>query len=326
MSAEVMLLTTGGTIEAVGDGPLDLDGYMFTGMRVPAEQLLADVRDALPDVSIAFAPLATIPSPDVTSEHWLALRDAIVGRGSEAASFVVTHGTNTLEETALFLDLTLSAPATVVLTGAMRPAGAIGADGPANLVAAVRVAREPASRGRGVLVVLGGTVHAASRVTKHASDTIESFSSPGTGPVARVGLDGRVRFHAPPAGRDTVELPEGLTRLPRVDVVVAHSESDGAHAVASVEHGARGIVLAGTGGGFPSEQQRSALEAAREQGVWVCRAGRGAAATADANRAFPGWLAAGTMRPWQARVVLAVCLAGGVAPERCQALLDRHGS
>ena len=322
----MLLLTTGGTIEAVGDGPLDLDGYMFTGLRVRPDDLLDGVRSVLPGIPIALEVLASIPSPDVTSQHWLELRRAILARGLSADAIVVTHGTNTLEETALFLDLTLGVDSLVVLTGAMRPASAVGSDGVTNLVAAVRVASDPRSHGRGVLVVVGRDIHAAGRVTKHASDVFEAFSAVSGGPLGRVGYDGGVRFHGAACPRDVVALPEDLGALPRVDVVLAHSEADGVHIAASVANGAQGIVLAGTGGGFPTVRQRAALEVARERGVWVCRAGRGAAANADANHAFPGWLAAGVMRPWQARVVLAVCLAAQVEPVRCQAILDELGS
>lgn len=322
----VVLITTGGTIESVGRGPLDLDGYMFTGLRIPPQKLLDDLRTFLPDAEIELAPLPPTPSPDVTSRDWFALRERVLECNDGSNVHVITHGTNTLEETALFLDLTLPVTRPVVLTGAMRPASALGSDGLFNLVAAVRVALDEDSAGRGVLVVMGAAVHAAAHVTKHASDRLEAFASPSNGPVGRIRAEGRVLFHSKPLPRNPVEIPIGVSTLPRVDVVLAHADADAAHIDASVHHGALGLVVAGTGSGFPTARQRKALERASSSGVWVCRAARGSSANADTSPAFPGWLAAGSARPWQARIVLGVCLAAGVSIERCQDLLNEIGS
>jgi len=325
-AASVSLLTTGGTIEAVGDGPLDLDGYMFTGLRVAPAELVDGIDVLSLGVALTIEPLQTIPSPDITSRDWLRIRQEVLERLPHRDAIVVTHGTNTLEETALFLALTVPSRIPIVLTGAMRPARSIGSDGQANLVAALRVAATPESADRGVLVVMDDVIHDARRVTKERSDSISAFTSPGHGPVGRVGSDGRVRFHGAPCPPTLIPIPDGLQHLPRVDVVSSHADADGVHIEASVLAGAKGIVLSGTGSGHPTAAQREAMDAARESGVMVCRAARGGRSNADASANFSGWTAAGSLRPWQARIVVAVCLAAGMEVAGCEQVLQGLGT
>lgn len=322
----VLLVTTGGTIEALGRDQLDFDGYMGTGRSVDPGELLAGLIGSGLETHVELLRMGNIPSPALTSSHWLRLLRELRRRAESCDGIVVTHGTNVLEETAIFLDLTLDVEIPVVLTGAMRPFSAVGYDGTANLVAGVRVAADSTSRGRGVLVVLGNTIHAARRVTKTASDALDAFTSPSGGPVGRIGLDGTIRYYSHFAQSSRVlKISDELDALPRVDVVLSHVDADGMLVRASVANGAKGIVLAGSGAGFPSADQWSALDEAQASGVVVCRTGRGAGAKADRNEVLEGWLAAGSLRPWQARSALAVCLAAGLGPAECQLVLDEYG-
>src|SRR5690606_35906081 len=181
-----------------------------------------------------------------TDAVWMALADTLAEL--ETAGYdgaVITHGTNTLEETAFFLDLVLASDMPVVLTGAMRPANALSSDGQLNLVNAIRVAASPESRGRGVLVALNDTVHAARFVTKGSTFRVDAFRSPDVGPLGYADADGTVVFYQAPRQRLHVDVP-ATEQLPRVDIVVSYSAADGALIDVSVAAGAAGIVSVGT--------------------------------------------------------------------------------
>ena len=154
----------------------------------------------------------------------------------------------------------------------MRPATALSADGPANLRDAVTVAADPAARGRGVLVVMNGAIHAARHVTKTDTTDVGAFRSPLAGPVGHVDAAG-ARLVAPPRGpRDALPLPD--VPLPRVDIVTAHAGMDGALVEAALAAGARGIVLAGVGGGNASRAALDALARAAASGILAIRSTR----------------------------------------------------
>jgi L-asparaginase/Glu-tRNA(Gln) amidotransferase subunit D len=177
---------------------------------------------------------------------------------------VVTHGTDTLEETAYLLDLTVASAKPVVLCGAMRTFSDPGSDGPANLTTAVRVAAHRDAAGRGALVVVGEEIHAAARVRKWHTQRLDAFRS-GLGPVG--GLDrGRVRFHAPPARGPVLRSRRLVTA---VDLHVLAAGSDAAPLRASLARGARGLVLEGTGAGNVPPSVLAAVHAALRAGVPV---------------------------------------------------------
>ena len=241
---------------------------------------------------------------------------------------VVTHGTDTAEETAFLLDLTLPAGKPVVLVGAMRPADAVGSDGMRNFANAVRVASDPASAGRGGLVVMGDTIFAAIDVRKAATSSIDAFRgfprghlgmvTPLTlewfGPPDRVGAE--ARFDWPPA-------------LPRVEVVYGHAGMDSGQIDGALQRGAKAIVLAGMGQGNAPAGVLDALQDAAREGVLVIRASRVDEGSVDRNLEVDddarGFVAARSHNPQKARILAMLLVASGVTdPLAAQEAFDRR--
>lgn len=318
------VVTTGGTIEALGPGPHDLDGYMHSGRALAPGALLDAVPSGHRGGELVHVPFRSVPSPSVTDRDWRELAQLLDTIADDVDGIVVTHGTNTLEETAWFLELIWDRPTPLVLTGAMRPASALSADGPRNVANAASVAAEPGSRGRGVLVVMGTLVLSARDVTKVSTDQVDAFAARHSGPVGYVDLDGRVRFTGP-GWRRPVADPSILRRtsLPRVDVITSYANADGVTVDALVAAGAQGIVSAGTGAGHPSDAEIAALRAAQAAGTVICRATRVPRGAVLADREYPGWVAAGRLSPWQARTLLSVALVSSRDPAALQDVFDR---
>jgi L-asparaginase len=237
----VHILFTGGTISMRRD-PL-------TGAALPAlsgREIVARVPGLRREARLRLEDLARLPGPHVTPTWMWRLRGHVeeVLEDPAVHGVVVTHGTDTLEETAFLLDLTVASSKPVVLCGAMRTFSDPGWDGPANLTAAVRTAAHDDTAGRGTLVVVGEEIHAASRVRKWHTQRLDAFRSE-LGPVGVLDR-GRVRFHAPPF-RSPVLQP--LRLVTAVDLHVLAAGSDELLIRASLARGARGLVLEGTGAG-----------------------------------------------------------------------------
>ncbi len=305
----IHLLATGGTIAGEAD-PDARPGRYRAGVR-PVEALLAAVPG--PD---ALGPLAArqilaLDSKDMTPADWLTLLAATRAALDEpaCAGVVILHGTDTLEETAWFLHLTLPAGKPVVLTGAMRPADHPAADGPANLRAALRLAASPEACDKGVLVVMNGQIFGARGVVKARSTGLDAFESPEPWQSARP--DGRF------AGLQVAELP-------RVDILPGYAGAPADLIDASVAAGARGLVLALAGNGSVPAAWLPALRAARRQGVAIVRGSRAAGpveADANADDTGEGWLTAGDQPPPKARIALMLGLASGLGGEALRAVL-----
>jgi L-asparaginase len=315
----VAVVTTGGTIDSLGADRLDLAAYLETGRRLDPGALLAGIPELAAVADVTEVPFRRLRAHAMTDEDLADLRDLVAGilARDEADGVVVTHGTNTLEETASLLQLTVAGDAPIVITGAMRPASALSADGPLNLVDAVRVAASPDARGLGALVVMDDTIHGARDVTKSNTMRTNAFSDGAAGPLGRVDGDGRVLMtHLPGRGTALHGRFAGtdLRALPRVDVVVSYQGADGALVDAAVVAGARGIVSAGTGAGYPTPGEVEALERAAAAGIVVCQASRVGAGRVPPVPALVarGWVAADDLQPWKARVLLRLALATGV--------------
>ena len=314
----VAVVTTGGTIDSVGADRLDLAAYLETGRRLEPGALVASIPELASVARVTEVPFRRLRAHAMTDADLADLRDLVVAilDRREADGIVVTHGTNTLEETAWLLHLTLAAEAPVVLTGAMRPASALSADGPLNLAEAVRVAASHEARGLGVLVVMDDTIHGAREVTKANTLRLDAFASPLAGPVGRVDGDGRVVITGRPARATTLRgafADVDLRALPRVDVVVSYQGADGALVDAAVAAGATGIVSAGTGAGYPTPREVEALERASRAGVVVCQASRVGSGRVPpvASIIARDWVAADDLVAWKARVLLRLALAAG---------------
>jgi len=296
----VVILGTGGTIAGTAVRPDDLVGY--TSGALGADALVAAVP-VLAGQAIEAETLARLDSSDMDHATWAALRERAgfhLAR-SEVAAVVVTHGTDTLEETAFFLHRTLAASKPLVLTAAMRPASALSADGPQNLLDAVTVAREPGARG--VLVVLAGRVHSGADLRKLHGWRVDAFGSGDAGPLAVVEDGGLRQFRAWPGA----PLHAAAARLgdaadwPVVDIVTSHAGARGRTLEALLAAGTQGIVIAGTGNGSVHTELEQAARRAIAAGVPVRRASRcllGGVVGVPAD-ALPS---AGALTPQQARI------------------------
>ncbi len=315
----IIVLATGGTIAGRAASSSDVTGYQSGVIGV--DTLLNAVPKIQDAADVKGEQLSNIDSKDMTDDIWrrLAARIHEILTANEADGIVVTHGTDTMEETALFLSLTVKSEKPVVLTGAMLPATARNADGPRNLTDAVRVAANPESAGKGVLVVMNGEIHAARNVTKAHTTKIDAFESPDSGPIGRIDPSGIVfeRSPLPPMQPQfSAELP-----LPRVDILYGHEGDDGALVEAALHAGAEGIVYAGLGNGsIPAEAEKQLAKAAAA-GVVVIRASRtkgGAVVPAAPSYATEGFIDSGALNPQKARVLLRLALTKTQDPAEIQ--------
>jgi L-asparaginase len=325
----VALIATGGTIDSVGHDRLDLWKYGATGKRLGPGELLAAVPEVQDIADVAEIEFRKLASHALVDADWLDLARTIqaIVEADSANGIVVTHGTNTLEETAYFLTLALKTDRPVVVVGSMRPASALSADGYLNLVNAIRVAASPVARGQGVVVVLNDTILSARDVTKTATYRVETFNGRDLGPLGYADADGQVVFSHQTLRRHTLETEfdvRDLTSLPRVDVVVSYVGADGALIDAAVAAGARGIVSAGTGSGRPTPAEEDALVRAHQRGVVICQSSRvgSGRVVRGPSQTKHGFVAADNLQPWKARVLLALALTKTSDPDEIQRMFD----
>ncbi len=321
----VAILATGGTI--AGAQPKEGDpGYKAGSLSVESLVAAAPGLDKL--ARIKGEQIASIGSQDMNDEVWfkLARRANEVLAGSDVAGIVVTHGTDTLEETGFFLGLVLKSDKPVVLVGSMRPATSTSPDGPLNLYNGVATAADPASRGKGVLVVVNDDIHAARDIQKTNTTDVQTFTSPNRGQIGEA-YYGKVRYFNTPTTRHTTRSEfslDGVAALPRVDIVYAHENVDGALVRASVAAGAKGIVLAGVGDGNATKDMMAALEEAAKAGVIVVRSTRVGSGIVRRNIEVDddkaGFVAAQELNPAKARILLRLAL----TKTRDKAVLQRY--
>ncbi|MEZ5909827.1 MAG: asparaginase [Hyphomicrobiaceae bacterium] len=312
---KVALIGTGGTISAVGKGPLDLQDYTETGRMLHADELLARFPDVASVADVTPVRFRAVPSTAISFPEWkevVLLADKLVTEQPGLAGIVVNHGTATLEETAYALSLTAKVPVPIVLVGAQRPSSALSTDAGLNLVNAVRTAASPDARGLGVLVVLNDEIHAAREVTKTSNFRLQTFRTPDFGALGHCDGDA-VAFYRRPLRRaapDTEFDIRTLERLPRVDIAYGHAGSDGTAVRAFVEAGAEGIVAAGLPPGMSTPADYEALKAAAAGGVIVLQSSRAMSGRTYANHRSRagGFLAADNLTPQKARILLALAL------------------
>jgi L-asparaginase len=309
----VVVLATGGTI--AGAAASDVQAA-YTSGQVGVEQLLAAVPQAKKLANMRGEQVANIGSQDMNDEVWLKLARRVNEIVAEPGvdGVVITHGTDTIEETGYFLNLVVKSRKPVVLTAAMRPSTALSADGPLNFFNAVAVAAHKDAAGRGVLVVVNDWIHGASSLTKASTTAVQTFLSPLRGLVGTVAY-GECEFYRGPVGRNTLDSEfslDGVTALPRVDIVMAHENMDGALIDAAVAAGAKGVVIAGVGNGNMTKPALDALAAQAKKGI-VCvrssrvvtgRVGRKVEVDDDAL----GLVASDDLNPQKSRVLLRLAL------------------
>ena len=328
---KVALIFTGGTIDSLGADRLDLAWYIETGKRLEEGQLVGSLPELGEIATVEEVPFRRLPSHALVDQDWLDMVELIHGivESGGADGVVITHGTNTLEETAYFLNLVLKTDKPVVLVGSMRPASALSADGYLNLVNAVRVAADPESQGHGVLVVMNDRIYGARDLTKTATYRVEAFQGRDLGPLGFADADSRVCYYHRPTKKHTTETEfdlAGVKSLPRVDVVLSHAGADGAMIEASVAAGAKGVVCAATGAGRPTPAQDEAFDRAGEKGVMMClcsRVGSGRVVRSP-SLLRRGFVAGDNLQPWKARVLLALALGVTDDPDAIQRMFDTY--
>jgi len=282
----IKVLATGGTIAGAQTTQADA-GYKSGTFSV--DDLIKAVPQLKNIAELSGEQVANIGSQTMNHEVWLKLAARVneVLKSSDVDGVVITHGTDTMEETAYFLSLVVKSDKPVVLVGSMRPATAISADGPINLYNGVALAGSPAAKGRGPMVVLNDTIHYAREAQKMHTTHMDTFDSPNRG-IAGVMNTGKAYFYSIISTRHTTTSEfsiDGLTvaNLPLVVVVYSYANLGGEVIDAIVEKGAKGIVLAGVGDGNTTDAALAALERAAKKGVAVVRCSRTGSGIVDRN-------------------------------------------
>lgn len=328
---KLALIGTGGTIAGAASTASSSTDYQ------PASLSLAALVDNLPELRQRFDIEVTQPlqlaSYDLRPQHWLGLHAAVMqaANNPDVAGIVVTHGTDTLEETATFLHLSVDTHKPIVVVGAMRPATAYSADGPANLLDACSVAACPGARGRGTLVVMNGRIHSGLWVGKRHVSSVEAFDSPLAGAVGEVADQAvqwfRAAGRAPTVAWQAPERWAAPSLWPRVDIAVAYAGVDETAMRAFVAAGAQGIVHAGLGNANTPTAYRAFVQSLPAQGVLVARCARfisgsvtRASVYADAQH---GILTAGPLPPHKVRIVMLLGLAHGMTGPEIQDWIDQ---
>jgi L-asparaginase len=329
----IAVLATGGTIAGSAQDATSTAGYQAGVVGVG--QLLAAVPALAALASIHAEQVASIDSKDMPLALWttLAQRVNALLASDDTDGIVITHGTDTLEETAYLLHLTVKSAKPVVLTAAMRPSSALSADGPLNLLNAVSVAANRAAHGQGVLVAFNNRIHSARDVVKTSTFAVEAFQSPEVGALGWV-QDGRVEFQRRVVRPHTTASQFAIESTsndawPAVEVVTSYAGATRVMVDALVKAGVRGIVVAGTGNGSIHVALQQGLAEAAAHGIAVVRASRVGSGHVMHNGAASddalGFVSANSLNAYKARVLLMLALAAGnTAPAALQRVFDLY--
>jgi len=313
----VWVLSTGGTIAGAGASSTNLAEYR--GGTILGEELVRAVPEIKQFANVKVEQIVNVGSPNITLENLLTLANGInkiFAEDPKVAGVVVTHGTNTMEETAYFLNLTVKYDRPVVLVGAMRPSTAISADGPLNLLNAVRTATSPEARGKGVLIVMNDEINGARDATKTNTYRVETFRSPELGYLGYVDED-KVTFYRTSTKRHTVNSEfdvSGLRELPRVDIVYSYVEPNVTMVRALHADGAKGIVFAGTGAGlisnFEKDAEKAILSSSSESKPLLVRSNRTGNGRVIGRKEYDelGYVPADNLNPQKSRILLMLAL------------------
>ena len=328
----VALIITGGTIDSIGKDRLDLAWYIEAGKRLGDGELLQQLPELKSIAQVAEIPFRRLPSHALVDKDWLDLVRTIhsIFDQDKADGVVITHGTNTIEETAYFLNLTSKTDKPVVVVGSMRPSSAISADGYLNVVNAVKVAADPSSRGRGCLLVMNDTIFNGRDVTKNATYRVEAFQSRDLGPLGYADGDGKIAYYHTPVKKHTVDTDFDVRKmqsLPRVDIVVSYVGADGKMIEAAAAAGAKGIVSAGTGAGRPTPAEDDAFDRMyKETGMIMCLCSRVASGRVVRSPGLTkrGFVAGDNLQPWKARLLLSLALTKTTNADEIQRMFDTY--
>ncbi|SFU93791.1 type II asparaginase [Pseudoduganella namucuonensis] len=312
--ANVTILATGGTI--AGSGATSTTTVGYTAATVGVQQLIQSVPELAKVANVTGEQVFQIASESMTNEHWLALAKRVNAllTQSNVDGVVITHGTDTMEETAYFLNLVVKSRKPVVLVGAMRPSTAMSADGPINLYNAVLLAAHPDAVGKGVLVAMGDQIHGARDVSKTNTSTPDAFKTTELGMLGYL-QGGKPFFYRVSTRKHTADSEfdiGGLTALPQVDIVYGYANMNSVALDAFVAAGAKGVIHAGVGDGSLAARVKPALSAARQKGVVIVRSSRVGqgilARNGEANDDQLDFVVSDTLSPQKARILLMLAL------------------
>lgn len=319
----IRVLATGGTIAGAQASATD---YGYKSGAYDVNSLLAAVPNLDKLAVITGEQVANIGSQDMNDEVWLELAKRLNAVLAEPGTdgVLITHGTDTLEETSYFLTLVTQSDKPVVMVGSMRPATATGADGPANIYNGVAVLANPGARGKGTLVSLNDVIHYARNVVKTDTTSVQTFESINRGPAGVVHT-GKVQWFEPmdrKVGKATGFSVDGLDKLPRVDIIYAHANMSADLIDAAIRNGARGIVVAGVGDGNMTGAALDTLAKAAKSGVVVVRSTRLPSGIVlrnnEVNDDQMGFIASGELNPPKSRVLLQLALTKTSDPVQIQ--------
>jgi L-asparaginase len=309
----VVILATGGTIAGAAASATKA-GYTSGQVGI---QAMVDAVPGIEDLAnIKGEQVANVGSQDMTFDilTTLAKRINTLLERRDVDGVVVTHGTDTMEESAYFLNLTVKSDKPVVMVGSMRPSTALSADGPLNLYNAVAVAADPQAKGRGVLVVMNDQIHGAHSLTKTSTTEVQTFMSPQRGLVG-VSSYGKNDYYNVPEWKKTAQSEFNIsqaTTLPRVDIIFASLDMSPDLIDAAVNAGAKGIVIAGVGNGNMNKASVDAAARAASNGVVVVRSSRvpmgQVARNVEVKDDELGFVASGELNPQKSRILLTLAL------------------
>ena len=309
----IHILATGGTIAGSG---ASATGTNYTAGQVAIGTLLDAVPELKDIANVKGEQVVRIGSQDMNDQVWLTLVKRIneLLAKPEVDGIVITHGTDTMEETAYFLNLTVKSDKPVVMVGAMRPSTAISADGPANLYNAVITAADKSSVGKGVLVVMNGNILSAESVTKMHTTSVQTFQAPNSGALGYL-FNSRVYYNQSPQKKHTTQSVFDVTnldKLPKVGIVYSHSNINPDMVEPMLNNGYRGIIHAGVGNGNIHKDIFPVLEKARKKGIQIVRSSRVPTGPStldnEVDDAHYQFIASQQLNPQKARVLLMLAL------------------
>ena len=322
---KIKVLATGGTIAGAQTSTSDI-GYKAGSFSI--DDLIKAVPSLKDLADLTGEQVANIGSQTMNHEVWLKLAKRVneVLKAADTDGVVITHGTDTMEETAYFLSLVVKSDKPVILVGSMRPATAVSADGPANLYNAVALAASPEARGRGPMVVINDDIHYAREAQKMNTTELDTFHSPNRGRAGVMNV-GRIEFFSQNTTRHTTKSEfsvDGKTPgdLPDVEIVYSCENLGPEMIDFLVQRGVKGIVLAGVGDGNSTDVAIAALAAAAKKGIAVVRSSRvGSGVVArnvEINDDKMGFIAYMELSPQKARILLMLALMNTTDPAKLQ--------
>ncbi|HEX6595012.1 MAG TPA: asparaginase [Bacillota bacterium] len=310
----IAFINLGGTISATGNNRLDLKDYQSGSLS--GSDFLNHLHELEQIANIHVIQMDNISSTQINEQHWIQLKEHIEFYLNEQQydGIVITHGTSTMEETAYFLHLTVNSEKPIVLVGAQRPFTALSTDAHLNLIHAVRVAIDPKSCNKGVLIAHNDEIHCARDVTKTETYRLNTFHSGAMGSLGFIEPDGSIQYYRTPTRRHTTQsqfATQTIGQLPKVEIVYSYAGATGEWIHHIIETNTyAGIVIAGTGAGRFSKREEEALRKARKKGLHVVRSnrvGNGRVVDIDAYKTLHA-ISGDNLNPQKARILLMLSL------------------